>query len=399
MAFGITITLLTMIAIALAFLPALLSSRSGENADERAEFEHDLTVYKDQLKEIDRELQRNTINAADADQAKTEIARRILAAEAKINEIVIPGEVKAKQRFGSISIAAIALIFVPSIAALTYASLGSPSMEAQPLQPRILAAQNRQQAENEEAGQLQLLVERAETHLKNNPEDGRGWDVLAPIYFRMGEGEKARDAYSKAIALLGESAQRLSGLGEVEVALAGGLVNDAAKSRFESAALLDSNDGRSQFYLGLSEAQAGNVPQAIEIWQSVALNQTISAEWRSITQRQLAALAPSQNNAPALAPAIDQETIDQMRDMSVEDRQIMIEGMVAQLDARLSEQGGSVEEWLRLVRARVVLDQRDAAQNDLNRALSAFKDDAEKASQIRSLGAELQLLDEALETQ
>lgn len=399
MVFGITVTLITIAAIGLAFLPALRRSFESVAVDSKAEFEHDLAVYKDQLKQLQAEIERGAINPADAEQARTEIARRLLATQAKISEIDDATKSNADRKFGSIAIAAIAVLFVPTITLFMYYTLGSPNMEAQPLQARILAAQNQQLAANEEAGQLRDLVERAEAHLQANPNDGRGWEVLAPIYFRLGEGEKARDAYDKSINILGESASRLSGLGEVEVAMAGGVVNAKAKSSFEVAAALDPNDGRSQFFLGLSDAQSGNVQQAARIWQSLAQNANSQSEWRAIAQQQLAALAPSRSRDSASAPPIDQDTIDQMQNMSVEDRQAMIEGMVSQLDTRLTEVGGSVEEWQRLIRARLVLNQRETAQNDLNRALRAFESDKTKADQIRAFASELNLSSEAIEAQ
>ena len=399
MIFGITVTLITIAAIGLAFWPALRGSLEVNSASSRAEFEHDLAVYKDQLKELHAEIDRAAINPADAEQARTEIARRLLAAQAKISEFDDATKATADRKFGSIAITAIAVLFVPTISVFTYYSLGSPTMEAQPLQARILAAQNQQLAANEEGEQLRALVEKAEAHLQANPEDGRGWDVLAPIYFRLGEGEKSRDAFVKAINILGENAQRLAGLGEVEVAMAGGIVNAEAKTRFEVAAFLDPNDGRSQFFLGLADAQSGNVKRATGIWQSLSQNPNSPSEWRTVAARQLAALSPSQSIDDASAPSIDQDTINEVQSMSDEDRQAMIEGMVSQLNTRLTEEGGSVEEWQRLIRARVVLDQREMAKNDLSRALEAFASEAENADKLRALASELNLSNEAVETQ
>lgn len=390
---------MTIAAIGLAFFPALRRSPQNAAADTKAEFEHDLAVYKDQLKELQGEIKRGVITPEDAEHARTEIARRLLAVEAKISEIDSATKASADHKFGSIAITAIAVVFVPVISVLTYHALGSPTLEAQPLQARILAAQNEQLASNEESAQLRALVQKAEAHLQANPNDGRGWDVLAPIYFRIGDSEKARDAYVTAIKILGEDARRLSGLGEVEVALGGGVVNAKARSNFEVAAALDPNDGRSQFFLGLALAQSGNVQDATRLWQTLSENPNSQSEWRNVAGRQLAAMSPSQNFDAASAPPIDQDTIDEMQNMSVEDRQEMIEGMVSQLDARLTDEGGSVEEWQRLIRARLVLDQREMAQSDLVRAIQAFASDEEKAARLRAFALELNLSNEAIEEQ
>lgn len=391
MILGITITVLTIVAIGLAFLPALLPARKQESASSFAEYEHDLSVYRDQLKELELETERGVISAADAKQAHAEIARRLLATQEKLNVVAETASTDARRKFGNLFIASIALIFVPVITALTYATLGSPSMEAQPLQARLEAVRQADRASAQEADQLRALVARAEAHLQSNPEDGRGWDVLAPIYFRLGEGEKARHAYESAIRLLGEDATRLAGLGELEVAMAGGVVRPEARALFENAAQLDPNDARSRFFIGLSEAQSGNTLEASRIWQSIAQNSNADEQWRSVAERQMAALEQIEPQSGIGAPPINQETMREAQTMQSEDRQAMIQGMVSQLDSRLAEQGGSVEEWQRLIRARIVLDQKEDAMLALQRALEAFADDQEKAELIRSFAAELNL--------
>ncbi|MEM8541125.1 MAG: c-type cytochrome biogenesis protein CcmI, partial [Pseudomonadota bacterium] len=228
MIFGITVTLITIAAVVLAFLPALRASLESSSAGSKADFEHDLAVYKDQLVELQSEIDRGVISVVDAKQARAEIARRLLAAETKIQEFDDAAGSIANRKFGSIVLVAVAAVFVPAIAALTYSTLGSPSMETQPLAVRVLAEQNTQVVAGNDGAQIRDLVERAEAHLQANPNDGRGWEVLAPIYFRLGRGEEARAAYANAIRMLGENGSRLSGMGEVDVAIAGGVVNEAA---------------------------------------------------------------------------------------------------------------------------------------------------------------------------
>ena len=77
--------------------------------------------------------------------------------------------------------------------------------------------------------------------------------------------------------------------------------------------------------------------------------------------------------------------------MSVEDRTAMVEGMVAQLAARLEAEGGDVEEWLRLIRAYQVLDRPDEARTATERALDAFSGEPEAQARIRSLASEIGL--------
>ena len=66
--------------------------------------------------------------------------------------------------------------------------------------------------------------------------------------------------------------------------------------------------------------------------------------------------------AGVVAPKLSDDTIAAAKDMSEGDRNTMIRGMVDRLATRLKDNGNDVEGWLRLVRAYMVLGERDKAQ-------------------------------------
>ena len=53
-----------------------------------------------------------------------------------------------------------------------------------------------------------------EAHLESKPDDGRGWEVVAPVYLRLGRFEDAVKARRNALRLNGASADREADLGE-----------------------------------------------------------------------------------------------------------------------------------------------------------------------------------------
>ena len=78
--------------------------------------------------------------------------------------------------------------------------------------------------------------------------------------------------------------------------------------------------------------------------------------------------------------------------MTAEQRGEMIRGMVARLAGRLKENGSDVEGWLRLVRAYMVLGERDkasAAAADARRALASDPDKLHRIDELaKGLGLE-----------
>lgn len=329
----------------------------------RSRAESDVAVYRDQLQELDRDLERGLIGGAEADAARAEITRRMLAADA-----ARAAEAAGKPASGRAVAAALAL-GVPLIAVPLYLAGGTPGLPSQPYAERIARAP--------QDLSLEELVARAEDHLRANPDDAEGWRVVAPIYSRMGRYEEAADAYSRVLALEGEEAGVLARLGEALAFANDGIVSDRARAVFERARDLDPSAPQPRYFLGLAAVQAGDTDAARAIWQRLADEHGESTRWRRLVDESLAALdTPSAERAISALPA--------------EERAAAIQGMVDGLDARLAAEGGTVEEWLQLVRARLVLGQREAAESARARAFEAYAGDPAALARIadgaRALG-------------
>ena len=196
--------------------------RSGPSRNDASE----AVVYKDQLAEIDRDLGTGLIGAAEAEAARVEIGRRLLAATD--HQRAPPTAANLRLRRAA---AAIALVGLPVLSVAFYLPLGSPQLGDFPLASRTRAADATQPLDN--------LVAQVEAHLEKNPTDGRGWNVLAPVLVRIGRYDDAVRAYHNSITYNGDSAGRRADLGEAMAGAAGGVVTSEAKAEFERAVALD----------------------------------------------------------------------------------------------------------------------------------------------------------------
>jgi cytochrome c-type biogenesis protein CcmH len=389
MAFVIFAALLTVLMLLIVFWPALRGAGNEKRADEH---DFDLTLYKDQLRELDADIERGTIAPGQAEYARAEIGRRLLAAEEAAS--AEHGAAAKSLTAAGIPVLAGAALFIPLAALIVYTATGSPGMDAQPLAARI-EAQRQQMAQQTIQGlEVEELIKRAEAHLSENPNDGRGWDVLAPMYLRMGRPAEAQNAYQRAMVILGETAARQSGLGQANYMLADGNVDDAARIAFERAVALDARDSRARFFLALSSAQRGNVEGAVEGWKTLSGDNRAAPEWRAAADEGLRryggdVIAAAPVAPGASAPALDEETVRDVQAMDPEDRQAMISGMIASLDARLREAPDDLPGWQRLIRSYTVLGQKDEAEAAFGRALEAFAGDDEKHAQITEFAAAL----------
>jgi cytochrome c-type biogenesis protein CcmH len=348
--------LMTAAAIFAVLWPLSRVARPQNDGSEAA-------VYKDQLTEIDRDVAAGLIGPSEADAARVEISRRLLAAVDGQRTPPVASSIGWRR-----SAAVIALVGVPIAAIALYLPLGSPRLGDFPLAERTRVPDATQPLDN--------LVAQVEAHLEKNPADGRGWNVLAPVLARLGRYDDAVRAYRNSIVYNGDSAERRADLGEAVAAAAGGVVTSEAKAEFERAIALNADDAKASYFLGLAAEQDGRINEAASMWRAMLEKAPPDAPWRPLIQAALARVGGS------AAPVLSDEAMAAAKDMNETDRAAMIRGMIDRLATRLKQDGGDVEGWLRLVRAYMVMGDRDKAKDALTDARQAVANDAERLRRL-----------------
>lgn len=273
---------------------------------------------------------------------------------------------------------------MPASAFGLYLVLGSPDLPDQPLLSRLSAPAEEQSVD--------LLVARVERHLAENPQDGQGWAVIAPVYLSLGQPQASAKAYSNAIRILGPNQAWLTDMGEALTIANQGLVTADARAAFEQAVSLEPAAVKPRFFLALALGQEGRKEDAISAWQALLQGADETQAWVGAARQEMARLtggAPVGNSLPGPS----QEEVSAASEMAADDRQAMIAGMVAGLAERLSTEGGSVDEWNRLIRAYMVLGKKQDAEKALEEALSAYADKPEDLSMIKDAASQLGLTD------
>ncbi|MCQ1569618.1 c-type cytochrome biogenesis protein CcmI [Neorhizobium galegae] len=377
MVLWIILAALTAAVAAILILPFARAAKTA-SADRAGE----VAVYRDQLAELDRDRAQGLIEPQEAEYARAEIGRRLLAAAAagEGKEIAAP---KARKY----ALATTVVTLVPPLVGLClYLALGNPGLPDQPLEARLANPGNN----------VALLVAKAERHLAENPNDGAGWDLLAPIYFRSMRLGDAEMAYRNAIRILGPSPVRLAGLGETLVASNDGIVTEDARSAFEQAVKLDPDNPRSRFYVGLGFEQAGRAAEARAQFETIAKGSPADAPWMQLVNQHIVknggTIATGQDTAqapgnPSQAPGNpSQADVAAAANMSQGDRQAMIRGMVESLAERLKQDPNNLEGWVRLVRSYSVLGDKSSAEEALKSGLKQFPSSGELVALANEMG-------------
>ncbi|MFW8603641.1 c-type cytochrome biogenesis protein CcmI [Rhizobium beringeri] len=383
MLFWILVAALTAALAVILLYPLLRGAKAADNirAGEAA-------VYRDQLRELDRDLDGGLITPEEADYARAEIGRRLIAVSADE-----PAETPKPARHHRFT-EAFVLLVLPVLGLCLYLTTGRPDLPSQPLEARLENPGN----------DVAVLITKAERHLAENPDDGKGWDVLAPIYFRTMRVNDAQVAYRNAIRLLGPSPVRLDGLAETLIAVSDGVVTEEARQVLEQSLTLEPDNPRARFYIALSMEQAGRPDEARQAFEALAKQSPSDAPWLPLVNQHIAmnggAPAGANQAAPGAGSAASganpatpgnptQQDVAAAENMSAGDRQQMIRGMVESLEAKLSEDPNNFEGWMRLVRSYAVLNDKDRAAGALKRGLAAFPPPGEEGRQLLALAREL----------
>lgn len=370
---GLWIAALAITAAVIALMVMPLLRRPGP-ARERAAY--DRAVWRDQLAEIDRDVERGLLEPDQAAAARLEIKRRILAAG--------DGNEERADGRGSAPVLAGALALVVAVVAFgLYAYLGHPGLEDQPLASRDLSGATA--SASGPAGQgptLEQAEQRLAARLQETPDDLEGWLLLGRTRLSLQHYDDAAVAFAHALELSGGAPEIAASYGEAIIGADGGQVGADARTVFEAVLARDPRNPKARFYLALAKAQDGDLPGALQGWVDLEAISPPDAPWLALVRRQIrqaaaatgvdpatiapsddvAALAPSgAATAVAPPPGPSRADVDAAAEMTDAERTAMIRAMVERLAARLQEQPDDLEGWRRLARAWEVLGETDRA--------------------------------------
>lgn len=368
--------LLALPITALLIWPLLRRARAG--APRR---DYDLAIYRDQLAEIERDQRRGVLDAAEAEAARLEVQRRLLAADRLGAAEPAPATAARRDWFLPATLG----VLVPGLALGLYLLLGNPEV------PSIGHAE-RQAALSDMNG----LAERLRERLAGEPADPRGWELLGRTYQQLGRQDLAAEAYREALRHGGDAGRLNASLGEALATAAGGDIGGEARAAFARALEADPAEPRARYYAGLALIQDGRRAEGLAVWRLLAEASPPEAPWLPALKRSIVALSEELGEAAPTAPSAPAgptaEDVEAAGAMSAEERDAFVRSMVERLAARLEAAPDDVEGWLRLARARQVLGETELAVAALRRAQQQLAGRPEENAERRRVEQALQAL-------
>jgi cytochrome c-type biogenesis protein CcmH len=373
----IAFALMTAAALAAVLLPLARPARRDE-LDSGA-----LAVYRHQLEEIEDERTRGLVDNGEAAGARVEVARRLLASADRMDAQSPPPPLPESKR-ATVALATAAAI--PLFTLALYLTHGSPGLPSFPATARTQMPIER--------AQISDLVAKVEARLREHPEDGDGWDVIAPVYYKLERFRDAANAYARAARLKGETVRRLAGLAESAVLAADGIVTEEARAAYERILALEPGRPEPRFWLALAKEQDGKLEPALSDYRALLSDAPADAPWRAAVESRIADVGrriAGVDKPDPRAPGPSAEDIAAAEKLSPQDRTKMIAGMVDGLAERLKRDGRDLAGWQRLINAYAVLGRSQDARTALAEARKNFPADAAAQAALAALAKTLGL--------
>ncbi len=378
-------------ALALVVVAVLVQALRRPLDADGPDAQPDLQIYRDQLTEVERDAARGLLTPPEAARLRTEVSRRLLDADRAAHA-------PKAQHAQMPPIVALTLVLATLTASVwLYARLGAPGYDDLALSDRLamtdVAYKTRpSQAEAETAAAAApdaearpqpdaaylALMDKLRTAIKERPDDTAGLELLARNEAALTNFSAAAAAQGHLVAVLGAkaTADQQAVHAQYLIAAAGGYVSPEAETALIAALALDPQHPLARYFSGLMWAQVGRPDRGFALWQPLLEQGPPDAPWIAPIRAGIADLAELAGIRYALPDAKGPTAADMQAagEMTDADRQAMIEGMVGQLEARLTDQGGGLEDWTKLLNALKVLDQPDRLQAALTRAEAALPD-------------------------
>ncbi|MCE5182701.1 MAG: c-type cytochrome biogenesis protein CcmI [Betaproteobacteria bacterium] len=273
---------LLFIGVALAFvLPPLLRRNSQSGQVDRKEA--NVAIYHDQLAELKSDLDSGELDAAQYEDAKREIEKRLsedVPLESAPAAAVQPG------RWPGYVLA----VMIPVLAIVFYMVLGNPDALVVPRaeDPALAGGQH----------DAAPMVAALEAKMKKKPDDAAGWYMLARSYTSLGRYDDAARAFARLTALVPEDSGIVADYADVLAMTQGGNLQGKPLELINKALALNAQDEKALNLAGTAAYEAKDFAKAATYWRRLLAVVPADADYT----KDIRAAAEAAEKAAGLSP-------------------------------------------------------------------------------------------------
>lgn len=276
LAAGMTLAAILFVAIPLLRRRATAMAVAHDSAN--------VSIYQDQLAELNADLANGTLSQEQFEHARDELERRLL----QDVQGAAPAAPARIARWPGVAVA----LAVPLIAGALYWKLGSPAALDIPSDPVQAQMQ-----------QVESMLPKLEQHLIDEPQDAKGWQMLGKAYMALERYPDAVRAYDKLALLAPSDAQVLADYADA-LAMAQGQTLEGKPTQLLAAALkADPSNGKALYLSGFAALAANQPQEAAKHWNALLAQLPPDSEDANAVRQRLAEIGQQADATPTASAA------------------------------------------------------------------------------------------------
>lgn len=285
----VVLTLVTAIALTRPWWSAAFARRMTQQGA-------NVAAYRSRLAEIDAEVAAGSLETAAADALKVELQRRLV----EDAEGMPLAETTMRSTW---RIAAASALFLPLFAGVWYFQAGSWRV-----QEKVARAPTSAPAQDDEAAQIEAMVQSLAQRMKSTPDDAEGWGMLGRSYFVLKRYAQSAEAYARANALMKpQDPDLLISEGGARALATGGDLSGRPRELFEAALAASPDHPRGLWFAGQAAYQAAEFNVAQEFWERL-LRQELPEDLRAEVESHVRDLGAQTGRTPEIVRAAPKAT-------------------------------------------------------------------------------------------
>ena len=282
-----------LVAAALLFIvPSLWRRRDGAGVQRDRS---NLEIYKDQLLELEADLNNGILSQEQFEQGQLELERRLLEdVSPEVNQKLVQDD-RGEGRGAAITV----MLLVPLLAVFIYLIKGTPAALS-PDKITVAEQAGKGPAHAVTAEQINAMVQGLAARLEKNPQDADGWRMLGRSYVALGRYQDAIGALDKAVAMIPNDPDLLADYADALAMTSGQTLKGKPMEMVNRALKLDPNHEKSLWLAGTAAYNDGNYPGAIAYWNRLLKQMTPGSKE---SQQVMSIIAEAQDLASGKTPA------------------------------------------------------------------------------------------------
>ncbi len=254
MIFGALVVLLILLALAFLVIPLLREPREDETVDRE---QQNIAIARDKKALLEQQLADGQMTQQEYEEALKDL------------ETSLALDLERQQRLQQNRLAgkwaiAVFIVLIPALSVFLYFELGDYRVIENP--QLTLARAETASDPSRPALSMEQMIQKVRDHLKENPDDARGWFILGRALMSMQQYADALAAYRRSYELAPEEPTVALALADALAMTRGGKMEGEPEQLVQKVLQATPNEPTALWLGGMADEQAGRYRDAYDKW-------------------------------------------------------------------------------------------------------------------------------------